>query len=942
MSQEGVTSPVGTPSPAPMTTETVKQEMLDFKAAQKDVPIGSRPPSRLEPNSQQVLNRIQSELSALQKICDEEGPLVSLDYHPDFFSAGKPHPPRARRNLGDLAYVVAVCSDVSKPINIVVTNDGVYRTKDFVKFKEVGDRYGDLNSTIGEVSSDFASDPRTVKAVTNAIRRSSVVSIMSQGIPSRSSSASMKSMSPSVRKTTERINRTRSASIAKSKRLGSHHHITNLIAEDTVLSPLATIPDDEDVDTSTNFFPIDVEAKTVETESEAIIDDEIVREVEMDSDEDDGYDYDELMINLNKVHLDSIPEAHAISRLIDSMRDTTTTATIAAALSFLEEINLKSERAQVAILEFQGIDLLLNLLKAPDARSQIAICEILSEVAVYPLIQYRIAHLHGVNTIMELITNISQRCSSYEQKIRLLTAIALALGASCKNNATNRREMRQTKGMQFLIHLLHKRDPNATDFSEMDELHVKLLSASATACWNMCKNSKNREIFRKRGGVVSLCDIFAIPKLKAELMMPVAGALMQCANEPNSRRVISERDSVSHMIGYLSEDVQEEARTVSAGALFNMLHDENVRVLLRQREGLEPLVQLLQTSSNDPERMANVVGAVWQAAANEENARSLIELKAVPVLVRLLTTGRDRVKIRASAAIANIARIDAGSNAVRDGGGLPLLIKLLLSTDSAVLVNVTDALCQCSQHPESARIVSELDGMRLLWSHLKSDDHRVQANAAGAIVPLLDNPQNVSTVGRCFVGGIEMLISLLTSTHDDVLANTCAALAKVASNMENLLVITEDGVVPLLAALCNTKNNKVRQHLCASIASVCNLPTNRVVFGQIAVIPHLVEYLKCDDVKVHLTCVEAISQLAKCASNAHELHRAGAVPYLVKLIGSASTKLQEHAADAVGFMRRHHIARLESQSKNMFSKTTLQSSLARSEKIADPLMTPKP
>lgn len=57
---------------------------------------------------------------------------------------------------------------------------------------------------------------------------------------------------------------------------------------------------------------------------------------------------------------------------------------------------------------------------------------------------------------------------------------------------------------------------------------------------------------------------------------------------------------------------------------------------------------------------------------------------------------------------------------------------------------------------------------------------------------------------RSLVGGLELIVSLLQSEDTKVLACVCAALAKVAQDKENLAVITDHGVVPMLARLVLT------------------------------------------------------------------------------------------------------------------------------------------
>lgn len=51
------------------------------------------------------------------------------------------------------------------------------------------------------------------------------------------------------------------------------------------------------------------------------------------------------------------------------------------------------------------------------------------------------------------------------------------------------------------------------------------------------------------------------------------------------------------------------------------------------------------------------------------------------------------------------------------------------------------------------------------------------------------------------MGGLELIVGLLQSEDSRVLACVCAALAKVAKDRDNLAVITDHGVVPMLARL---------------------------------------------------------------------------------------------------------------------------------------------
>merc|ERR1712019_110564 len=156
-------------------------------------------------------------------------------------------------------------------------------------------------------------------------------------------------------------------------------------------------------------------------------------------------------------------------------------------------------------------------------------------------------------------------------------------------------------------------------------------------------------------------------------------------------------------------------------------------------------------------------------------------------------------------------------------------------------------------------IIDRLDGVRLLWSLLKSPNPEVQASAAWAICPCIENAKDAGEMVRSFVGGLELIVSLLKSEKPEVLASVCAAIANIAKDEENLAVITDHGVVPMLAKLASTGDDRLRRHLSEAIARCCEWRNNRVAFGDEGAVAPLVKYLHSTDVNVHRTTAQALS-----------------------------------------------------------------------------------
>jgi hypothetical protein len=214
---------------------------------------------------------------------------------------------------------------------------------------------------------------------------------------------------------------------------------------------------------------------------------------------------------------------------------------------------------------------------------------------------------------------------------------------------------------------------------------------------------------------------------------------------------------------------------------------------------------------------------------------------------------------------------------IRKTGGIVPLVHLLTGTNQALLINATKAVGACALENESMSIIDKQDGVRLLWSLLKSPNPEVQACAAWAICPCIENAKDAGELVRSFVGGLELIVGLLKSPDIEVLANVCAAIAKIAKDQENLAVITDHGVVPLLAQLTQTNDDKLRQHLADAIAKCCLWRNNRVGFGENGAVAPLVDYLQSTDPLVHQTTACALHQLSKDPDNCIAMHEAGVV-----------------------------------------------------------------
>lgn len=166
-----------------------------------------------------------------------------------------------------------------------------------------------------------------------------------------------------------------------------------------------------------------------------------------------------------------------------------------------------------------------------------------------------------------------------------------------------------------------------------------------------------------------------------------------------------------------------------------------------------------------------------------------------------MTDENEDVLTNVVGAMAECLKQPSNRSSFRNIGGLTQLVTLLNSTYEPLLENVTKALCECAKDTESMHILEQLDAVRLIWSLLKNDCPRVQAYAAWALCPCIKNARNSGELVRSFVGAMELVVGLLKSTDTLVLSATCSAIAAIAEDKNNLAVLSDHKVIPMLADL---------------------------------------------------------------------------------------------------------------------------------------------
>ncbi|KNE65224.1 hypothetical protein AMAG_10872 [Allomyces macrogynus ATCC 38327] len=579
------------------------------------------------------------------------------------------------------------------------------------------------------------------------------------------------------------------------------------------------------------------------------------------------------------------PEQWQIQKLVKYLKAGNQTATIIAICS-LRDYDLLNENNQLAIRNVGGLEILVNLLDTDDPKCKIGSLSILNNISNNFVIRKAISELDGMRPLVDLLQD-------HHVEVKCLAAETIA---NCAKYAKNRRMVRKYGGIRSLVRLL------VTDPANPDGERIAISGALALSTCS--KSQKNKEAIRVAGSIPLLANLLKSPNEK--LLIPVVGILQECASDEQYRIAIRSSGMIKFLVDNLASK-NEKLQAHSASAIFKCAEDAETRTLVRQFNGLTPLIALLDNTGNK-ELLAAATGAIWKTAQDIANVDAFNKLNTIKKLVGLIDNQPEDVLVNVVGALAACAKAPEGRQAIRESGGITPLVGLLKGTNQALLVNVTTAIGASALDADSMSIIDRLDGVRLLWSLLKSPNPAVQASAAWAICPCIENAKDAGEMVRSFVGGLELIVSLLKSDNTEVLASVCAAIANISKDEENLAVITDHGVVPMLAKLTTTRHDRLRKHLSEAIARCCHWGNNRIAFGSAHAVAPLVKYLKSPDPEVHRSTARALHQLSMDPDNCVTMHEHGVVQLLLSMVGSSDTVLQEAAAGTIGNIRRLALA----------------------------------
>ncbi|XP_014220319.1 armadillo repeat-containing protein gudu [Trichogramma pretiosum] len=590
-----------------------------------------------------------------------------------------------------------------------------------------------------------------------------------------------------------------------------------------------------------------------------------------------------------------------MQKLIKYMKAGNQTATTVA-LCLLKDFDLSNRVIHKIIFEMGGLEILVNLLETREIKCQQGSLAVMLELSAARDTRHHLVDLGVVTPLIELLKHPAR-------DIQRLTVETMANITMTKKA---RKQLRLRGGIPLILDIMDVpesivwRSPEELDDNEKEMLTVAI--GCAKVLNSICTSPKIKEELRKHGAIFLIARY--LKSSTTDLVIPTMGAVQLCSDVKVYRLAYEKMDIIGEIVRHLdNEDLKLKENC--ALAIFKCAVNKISRDMVREAGGLDPLCKLVVDPKvyENKKLLAAVTGAVWKCAKSPENVYRFNQNRLVQSLVNLLDENEDEdVLANVVGALAECCKDDANRDALKNAGGIPKLIKLLNATYEPLLVNIPLVIGELAQNQWCMDEINDEehrnDGVRLVWSLLKHQSDAVKTNACLALVHCVKHAKNSAEMVRAFVGGLELVVSLLESKDTQVQAAVCATIAEIAMDMENLGIITDHGVVEKLAGLVHTEDENLRANLTLAIAYCSEWGQNNYEFGRLKAVAPLVNYLTSTNKEVLKGVCIAFYHLSKEPSNCVTMHTCGVVKHVLRLVGSEDAEVQIAAATTIRHIRK--------------------------------------
>lgn len=538
-----------------------------------------------------------------------------------------------------------------------------------------------------------------------------------------------------------------------------------------------------------------------------------------------------LLARLVLAFSDSIPKVidagvvKALLRLLGHGNDITVRASAADAL---ESLSSKSTLAKEAVVEADGIPVLIGAIVAPSRECmQGEFGQALQEYAVHALANV----CGGMSALILYLGELSQSS-------RLLSPVADIIGALAYSimvfeEASAAEEPFNVNHIEdILVLLLKPRDNNLVQ-ERVLEAQASLYSNTHLSRWLNHADAKRLLI-----GLITMTSSDVREYL-------IASLLSLCSGSVDLWEALRKREGVQLLISLLGLSSEQHQGYVVALLVILADQIDDSKWAITAAGGIPPLVQLLETGIQTVREDAAHV--LWKLCCHSEDIRACVESAgAVPALLWLLTGGSSKVQEASSKVLKKLI-------CSADYATINQLLALLLGDSPSSKVHVIAVLGHVLTKASDEDLVQNgapaNKGLRSLVQVLNSSDEETQGHAASALADLFSTRQYCDSLAMDEIvhAIVHACMKLLTSKTQVVATQSARALGALfrltkAKATNKMTSITEDEVKPLIDLAKSSCIGSAE----TAVAALANLLSDQQIAGEALaadVVPALVRVI---------------------------------------------------------------------------------------------------
>uniref|UniRef100_A0A8C3QY94 Armadillo repeat containing 3 n=1 Tax=Cyanoderma ruficeps TaxID=181631 RepID=A0A8C3QY94_9PASS len=354
-------------------------------------------------------------------------------------------------------------------------------------------------------------------------------------------------------------------------------------------------------------------------------------------------------------------------------------------------------------------------------------------------------------------------------------------------------------GLEPLIRLLGSPDPD-----------VK--KNSLECIYHLVQDFQNR---------AAVCELNVIPPLLALLESEYPGiqllalqTLEVISKDRETRILLGENKGLECLLEILENNELSDIHIETLAVLGNCLEDAHTLQQIQLTGGLKKLLSFLEVSTV-PDIQKNAAKAITKAAYDSEIRKIFHWEEVEKLLLSLLDTDSDEVKVAASQAISVMCE-NLDSKCVLGLQGIPQLVQLLSSDNEEVKEAVVTALTNLTTaSPRNASVVAEAEGIEPLMNTLNAQRDGAISSAIAVLTNLsLQEPSRVRIQSH---GIMSALVGPLRSTNSQVQSRAAFAVAAFGCDADARTELRNVGGLGPLVELLHSKNEEVRRNACWAV-----------------------------------------------------------------------------------------------------------------------------